>query len=167
MSCASSPASNGSSGSLTGAGSLAAWFGSLPGEWRIARRLSNGARFRGTAVFRPTGSNRLLLQERGKMRLPTGPVVEAWRDWVWALTPEHWLEIRFAPSAGGGIYHRLRPALTGDVWRGGAVHPCGHDRYCGLYDLAHRRIAVMQSVRGPAKDYRLTTILRRELPEGS
>ena len=150
---------------------LGTWFAELAGVWQLTRDSSDGSRFTGTARFTATDGNAYLLREEGFLRLATGEVLPASRQWVWRLTEhpagEREIEIRYPQEAGGELYHRFRPEQAalpdskGDAWHGEGEHLCGRDIYLAGYRLSARAIDIDHHVTGPAKDYRLKARLVR------
>ena len=128
--------------------------------------MSDGSRFRGLAVFEAAGAHTMYLHERGVLELSHGPRIEAWRDWCWELGEDDTIAIRYAAAAGGDLYHRLRLQRVGDCWCATASHLCGSDWYRGGYIIGDERICVFQDIKGPAKDYRMFSVMRPLLNEG-
>jgi hypothetical protein len=89
--------------------------------------------------------------ERGRMTLPTGQVFEAERRYLWQPR-EGAVEIRFDD---GRPFHTL--PLTG----GQDAHWCDPDQYDVTYDMSDwPRWQAVWRVRGPRKDYKMTTCYR-------
>lgn len=145
--------------------SFATLFPNFVGSWRLRRRVSNGARFVGTAQFCEADTGSLTLRETGMLRLEAGQPVQAFRDWQWLHTGPRLLEVRYPPQAGGGAYHKvvLCHRRRGKVseWYGEASHSCGADTYQGFYRLNSRRLLICHQVNGPQKDYRMASLYIR------
>ena len=147
-------------------------FAALPGAWSLRRDIEDArfgaGSFTGTAVFAPQSGETLLYEEQGELKLGAwrGP---AWRRWIYALEGEA-LAIRYP-----GRYPDSRAALHCFVFgrepngEAGAhhiharhIHCCGEDRYDARLELrSDGSLFLGYRVTGPAKDYRLTTILTR------
>jgi hypothetical protein len=129
--------------------------GDFAGHWRFEREV----RHADGSVMQITGAaqfdwqdDALAYQERGKMQLPFGPPVSTVRRYLW----QQGLRVYFED---GRFFHSV-PPLGGE-----AVHWCAPDDYRVTYDFAQwpKWRAVWQ-VRGPAKDYVMTTYYMRARP---
>jgi hypothetical protein len=128
----------------------------LPGRWRVERtlhdaRLGDGT-FTGTAAF-AVDEGGLDWLEAGRLALGgyEGPARRRLRV---AREDDGWM-VRFDD---GRPFHPLV------LQRGGCAvaHPCGEDSYAGEYVvLGPDAFDVAWSVRGPAKDQRITSRYRR------
>lgn len=109
----------------------------------------------GGASFTPQPDGRLLYEERGDLQFSVwrGP---AWRRWIYALEgnavairyPETLAELHIFPFAVGKAARH--------------THVCGADRYhAELARGADGSLSLAYSVKGPAKDYQLRTLLMR------
>ena len=157
----SSPDSRADSGP---AGRFADLFSGLPGRWRLTRRISNGARFAGEAVFASSPDGSLEMTETGQLHLPGAVPVEAFRKWHWVMRDAELLDIRYPQEAGGGDYHRIQLKVHSarrHEWRGEASHLCGEDVYRGWYSLSPDCLLICHEVTGPAKDYRMASLYLR------
>jgi len=118
------------------------------GGWTFSRRIDHAdgraASVEGRAVWSWDGGG-LVCEERGEMRLSGHPPMQVTRRSLWRAG----LEVYFAD---GRFFHRVPP-------EGGATaHRCEPDQYDGVYDFgAWPAFSVTWRVRGPRKDYRLTT----------
>jgi Family of unknown function (DUF6314) len=128
----------------------------LAGRWTVERTLEDAVlgagTFAGEAVFAPEGDG-LLWREQGRLRLGAydGPAARTLR-----IVPDGagWL-VRFAD---GRPFHPL------DLRDGACevAHPCGEDRYDGIYRLVGPdELDVRWRVRGPEKDARIASLYRR------
>lgn len=123
------------------------------GNWRFERdvRHADGSvmQVTGTAQF-DWQDDALAYLERGKMELPSGPPVSTVRRYLW----QQGLRVYFED---GRFFHSV-PPLGGE-----AAHWCAPDDYRAAYDFAQwpKWQAVWQ-VRGPAKDYVMTTHYTRD-----
>jgi hypothetical protein len=134
-------------------------FLALPGAWSLRRkiedtRLGAGA-FDGRATFAMQSDGTLLYEERGVIQLGAwrGP---AGRSWIYALEDDA-LAIRYP-----GTLAELHCFRIEDGRPASHVHTCGPDRYeAELARIADGSLSLRYTVRGPAKDYRLRTLLTR------
>jgi hypothetical protein len=135
-------------------------FGALPGAWTLRREIDNarfgGGMFEGRATLTAQTDGALLYEEHGELRLGAwrGP---AWRRWIYALEGDA-LVIRY-PGTNAEL-HAFRFEEDGSAAH---VHFCDPDRYSALLQrLPGGNISLSYDVTGPAKDYRLRTLLTRE-----
>ena len=111
--------------------------------------------FLGRATFAPQADRRLVYEERGETRLGAwrGP---AWRRWIYALEGDA-LAVRYP-----GTLAELHLFRFGNGRHARHTHVCGADRYEA--ELAHGAdgaLTLLYAVIGPAKNYRLRTMLTR------
>jgi hypothetical protein len=128
------------------------------GTWEMERRIEDAlsgltSHLEGRASFTPAGGA-LALDEAGTLSIPGHAPVAAARRYLWAQDGGG-IAVSFAD---GRPFHRFDPAAVPC----GARHDCAPDVYRVDYDFAAwpRWRAVWQ-VRGPRKDYRMTTDYRR------
>ncbi|WP_405774756.1 DUF6314 family protein [Streptomyces sp. NBC_00859] len=134
--------------------------GYLTGRWSVERTVHDLSQdrhgtFRGTADFtrREPGAG-LRHVERGEF---------TWNGVTRPASREH----LFEPAGDGAAFVRFtdgRPFHTLDLREGSCVadHPCAEDVYRGEFRvLAADSWQVVWTVRGPAKDLRLTTVHHR------
>jgi len=120
------------------------------GDWQLNRQITDrhGA-MNGTLVGTVTLSGAgaaLRYAETGRLRLESGPVMEATRDYLWTFKDGH-VEVRFAD---GAAFHTFTPA--GKV--PGSTHLCGADLYNVTYDFRDwPQWRATWGVKGPRKDY--------------
>ncbi|MBI3439468.1 MAG: hypothetical protein HY054_12610 [Proteobacteria bacterium] len=134
-------------------------FEALPGAWVLHReiedaRLGAGA-FVGRASFAPQADGRLLYEEHGELQLGArrGP---AWRRWIYALEGDA-LAVRYPDTLD-----ELHLFRFGDGRSAQHRHFCGADCYqADLSRGADDSFSLLYAVSGPAKDYRLRTVLTR------
>lgn len=128
-----------------------AWF---RGRWRMARVIADrrGARatFAGTCRFAPDGAG-LVCEERGVLRQGGGRY-RAGRVTLWRFPGDGRICVLFADARPFHAFHESRPQ---------ALHLCGADRYAVSYAFEAHRWLSRWVVRGPAKDYVMTTRYRR------
>jgi hypothetical protein len=135
----------------------------LAGDWIVERRLEPGiGTFAGSARFVPAADGALDYREDGELRLSSGWTGPATRRQRW-IAADDAVEVRFAGDLRDGeLLHRLVPTATGTT---GDVHLCGADLYTGDYDFSRAdEVRIAMDVRGPEKDYRAVTVLRRARP---
>lgn len=123
------------------------------GAWRYARRISHAdgrvAEVSGRAVWWWDGAG-LVCDETGEMRVPGYPPIQVARRSLW----REGLAVHFAD---GRVFHHVPPE------GGETAHWCDPDQYDGCYDFTDwPRFCVSWRVRGPNKDYHMTTEYRRE-----
>lgn len=128
------------------------------GSWQVARSIDDrlthqvGA-FHGTARFVTLGSG-LDYSEIGKMRLGTGPQMQAERRYLWQWAHSD-IEVCFAD---GAAFHRFVPAGKA----AGTTHLCGEDLYDVTYDFTHWPTwEAVWRVKGPRKDYVSASVYTR------
>ena len=125
------------------------------GAWRFTRRITHAdgrvAEVAGRAVWWPEGAG-LAYHETGEMRMPGHPPMQVERRYFWGAD----MAVHFAD---GRFFHNVPP-------EGGATaHWCDPDQYDGRYEFSDwPRFRVSWRVRGPNKDYHMTTEYRREAP---
>lgn len=126
------------------------------GEWHIRREIEDfmagqTVSFRGIARFVPD-EDALRLTETGEMAIPGQPPLSATRSYVWRQEPDG-LSIWFAD---GRYFHRIVKERAADD------HWCDPDRYEVVYSFSDwPRWRSDWRVRGPRKDYRMTSHYRR------
>lgn len=120
------------------------------GDWALSRRIEDaragaGGRFEGAAVFTEAGPGLLRYEERGGLRMGTGPVLTAERRYLWRFEGAR-VAVLFED---GRAFHGFDPA-----GRPEASHWCDPDAYAVRYDFADwPRWRAVWRVTGPRKDY--------------
>lgn len=123
------------------------------GAWRFTRAVVEAGgrvvQVTGRAVWQADGAG-LRYTETGEMRLPGHAPMRVERS-------HHWDADLGVFFDGGAFFHHVPP-------EGGATaHWCDPDQYDGVYDFsAWPEFSVTWRVRGPRKDYRMTTRYRPE-----
>ncbi len=122
------------------------------GEWTLERMIEPAqgpsGRFEGTALWAPEATG-LLYEEQGTLKLSGQPAMAAHRRYHW----HHDLWITFED---GRRFHQV-PARGGET-----SHWCDPDTYLATYDFeSWPQFSVEWTVRGPRKDYQMTTVYRR------
>lgn len=136
-------------------------FQALPGAWTLRRAIEDtrfgAGSFTGTADFSPQPDGALLYEELGELTLGAwrGP---AWRRWIYALEGDA-LVVRY-PGTLAELHSFVFAAEPNGAVSARHVHLCGEDRYDARFERgADGSLHLAYAVTGPAKDYRLTTIL--------
>jgi hypothetical protein len=135
-------------------------FRCLEGDWRLARTIPGRGSVAGTAAFRRVGPSVLRYREEGSLELPKRRL-DVWREYDYVLEPGR-IRVRLVPS--GDTLHLLRLAAESGSWPVTAtdVHVCALDTYDGEYRFeSESRITIGMAVRGPAKGFRISTVLDR------
>ena len=122
------------------------------GDWQLVRCITHArgetASFEGQACWSPADGG-LLYRETGQLRIEHHPPLEATQSYFWDTQ----LNVFF----GDGRFFHTVPVLGGIT-----NHWCDPDRYDGQYDFQHwPEFTVNWKVLGPRKDYRMTSIYRR------
>ena len=125
------------------------------GTWDLDRRIvqSDGqtARFIGQASWTPEGEG-ARYTETGQLTLTGYPPMQAARRYRWDADLSVWFE-------DGRFFHRVPPQ------GGHSDHWCDPDQYEVQYDFGDwPRFRVTWQVRGPRKDYRLTSLYQPLVP---
>ncbi len=141
------------------------WFSSLEGRWRLARKMSNGCRFEGEAVFTPLDRYVFELKETGKLLLADGTALPATQNWVWRQADNNKLIVEYSQARGGAEYHMVLMQSAGKSIAGTGEHTCGADLYLARYRLmvcgSRDVITIRHRITGPAKNYRIATRMTR------
>lgn len=131
----------------------------LRGIWRLERilvdgRLGQGGSMAGTALFAPSGPERLLYSESGILRFGSYEGMAEQSYFYDFAAPS-----RAAVSRHDGQFFHDLDLSSG---RSAVSHACGPDLYHGLYGVSDAdEWWVEWQVRGPRKDQRITTRYRR------
>jgi hypothetical protein len=116
---------------------------------------------RGTATFRRLERGWMAYREEGRLTLPGEETFDAFRDYLYDRAPEGFAV--FFPETPPRLFHEIRlyKDATGALL-GAADHLCGRDRYATRYAFRPDGSFVVQhDVRGPRKDYAITTVYAR------
>ncbi|MEM0921840.1 MAG: DUF6314 family protein [Pseudomonadota bacterium] len=125
------------------------------GRWQMRRIIENVpegviGEFWGEAEFAPDGAG-LNCFEAGVLRFK-GHDYHADRRSLWRFPGEGRVEVQYEDG---------RPFHDFVLEEPEAVHLCGEDRYRVAYDFGEDRWTSVWDVRGPGKDYVMTTQYRR------
>ena len=125
------------------------------GRWQMVRIIENVSEgvigeFWGEAEFTPDGDG-LRCRENGVLRF-RGADYHAERGALWRFPGEGRVEVRYED---GRPFHDF---VDDDPQ---AVHECGEDLYRVSYAFEGTAWTSIWDVKGPAKDYRMTTSYRR------
>jgi hypothetical protein len=148
----------------------------LTGAWALERVIAGAPKgsmpmgsmpmgsMRGSATFRRLDSGLIAYREEGRLQLPGGEAFEAFRDYLYDRVPAGFA-VSFAETPPR-LFHEIRlRAEAGGALVGVAEHLCGRDHYATRYAFQpDGRFAVHHDVRGPRKDYAITTLYARPLP---
>jgi len=137
-------------------------FGALHGEWRISRIIENTGTFGGTAVFKSFDANTLKYSENGELRLVSGFVGTAFREYFYQLEKDRIL-VSFAdlPPGARPFLTLQPPGRLSDYWAKD-VHHCGSDNYeCTYYFESRNCFRTHINVEGAAKKYTISTVFTR------
>lgn len=130
----------------------------------MERKISTGEKLIGKAVFENISDTAFLLREEGELLLLSGSVINASRQWYWHLCEGDGLEVTY-DSKRAEAYHSLKPKLEEGLWQGTADHLCGADCYQGYYWFGENKFGIDQTIKGPAKDYKVQSVYSKN-PEG-
>ncbi len=133
----------------------------LIGAWRLDRLVHDrrtGQRHvvEGTTILEAEGPGRIVWSERGTMRLPTGTAPVARRLDIARDDRGRWTVL----FADGRPFHPWHPTVS-------LVHQCGSDVYTGRVEIGRtpadtvRRWSMTWDAVGPAKDYRIESVMTR------
>ncbi|MFQ5564896.1 MAG: DUF6314 family protein [Paracoccaceae bacterium] len=129
-----------------------AWF---RGPWQMVRIIENVAEgvigeFWGECAFTPDGAG-LTCREQGVLRF-RGADYHSSRVSLWRFPGQGRIEVRYEDGRPFHDFPEERPEAT---------HLCGDDRYRVSYDFGAGTWLSRWEVKGPAKDYVMTTRYRR------
>ena len=134
-------------------------FQDFEGVWRITRRIDDALTgqsglFTGQAVFEPN-DEAFTYRETGTLQLGAGQPMHAERRYLWRKSGQG-VEVFFDDGRPFHFIDLTQPNPT-------ANHDCPPDWYEVEYDFADwPRWRAIWRVRGPRKDYRMTSEYRRE-----
>ena len=135
-------------------------FKSLEGLWKLKREISTGETLDGKAAFEPISSAAFLMREEGQLVLSNKIEIPAARTWYWHLCDGEVLEVTY-DKARLEDYHLVNLERSGACWHGKAKHLCGSDLYSGEYSFNVNGFAIIQTVKGPKKDYSVKSVYLR------
>jgi hypothetical protein len=137
----------------------------LAGCWSLERVIAgkdtNQGSMNGIASFRRLESGFMAYREEGRLLLPNGEAFDAFRDYLYDRVSQGFAV--FFPETPPRLFHeiRLHEEATGALV-GAAEHLCGRDHYATRYAFEpDGRFTVHHDVRGPRKDYAITTVYAR------
>ena len=135
-------------------------FDRLEGCWILTRNITHQATMQGTARFSRVREDTLSYHERVQVRLSSGSLYEAYRDYVFNRD-RHGFTVLFAESEQK-LFHQVALTLSDGCLLGVAEHLCSADRYLSMYKfLPNGSYAVEHQVYGPKKAYISTTMYSR------
>ncbi|MGI9351435.1 MAG: DUF6314 family protein [Rhizobiaceae bacterium] len=144
---------------------FADFFNTLIGEWSLSRAISTGEQMEGSLVFSRMDSSNLQANEVGDMRMASGNVISATRQWIWRIG-DAGLQIYFDEDPPR-LYHQVKPVARAGAWHGEGHHDCQPDTYVGDYLFSDNKIIIKQDVLGPNKDYQIISEYQRMKPTGA
>lgn len=134
-------------------------FQSLRGSWDIKRRITPGGVFTGVGVFEAINDDQYIYTETGDMFLDNGTQINAYRAYTY-LFENGKISVYFQDGADkGSLFHTLDINENGQAI---ASHQCLEDHYASKYHFEMpEKFTVEHKVKGPKKDYILTTKLAK------
>jgi hypothetical protein len=134
-------------------------FPRLRGNWAFDRSVDGRNLMQGSASFSDVADGSLAYHEQGLMRLEGG-AFQAERRYVYAGKPDGFAV--FFAETPLRLFHEIRLEMTSGNMAGGASHLCSADLYRSDYAfLPDGTFMVRHEVKGPKKDYVLTTSFMR------
>jgi hypothetical protein len=134
----------------------------MAGRWSLQRAVegkhSSQGSMQGVATFRRLENGLMAYREQGRLRLPGGETFDAFRDYFYDRLSAGFAV--FFAETPPRLFHeiRLRAEATGALV-GAAEHLCGQDHYATRYTFRpDGGFVVHHDVRGPRKDYAMTTL---------
>ena len=133
----------------------------LAGRWSLQRivegKETNQGSMQGVATFRRLESGLMAYREEGRLLLPGGHSFEAFRDYLYARQPGGFAV--FFPETPPRLFHEIRLSTEAPgTLTGAAAHLCGADHYATRYAFQpDGSFVIHHDVRGPRKDYAMTT----------
>lgn len=134
---------------------------SLAGRWSLQRVVegqdTNRGSMQGIATFRRLESGFMAYREEGRLLLSGGDAFDAFRDYLYDRIPGGFAV--FFSETPPRLFHEIRLRDAGaDTLTGEAEHLCGQDHYTTRYLFQpDGSFVVRHDVRGPRKDYTMTT----------
>ena len=134
----------------------------LPGHWSLQRvvegKEANQGSMQGRAAFRRLENGLLAYREEGRLRLSGGETFDAFRDYLYDRAPGGFAV--FFAETPRRLFHEIRLRAEADgALIGAAEHLCGQDHYATRYAFQpDGSFVVHHDVRGPRKDYAMTTV---------
>jgi hypothetical protein len=134
-------------------------FDCVIGDWQIDRIVPGMARMRGSARVVLLHEEEALYSERVSIEMQAGDRMEGSRKYLYCRT-DAGFDVLFEET--GRLYQSLQFRREGSLLLAEAVHDCGMDRYESEYRIhGQDHFTVRDVVRGPRKDYEMTTTYRR------
>jgi hypothetical protein len=131
-------------------------FGRLAGVWHFRRHIIPYATVSGIAALTSSRDGRLFYCEQGRLHLADGQILKATRRYLFEESSAGFT-VLFAEDSPR-VFHRIALDEENQIWAGEALHICGADHYQSRYEfLTDGSFVVRHVVRGPAKDYLMTT----------
>ena len=131
-------------------------FGRLAGVWNFKRHIIPYGRVSGIAALTSGREGRLSYREQGWLHLADGQILKATRRYLFEKSFAGFT-VLYAEDPPR-VFHRIALHEENQIWAGEALHICGADHYRSRYEfLTEGSFVVRHVVRGPAKDYSMTT----------
>lgn len=131
----------------------------MVGDWQIDRVVPGMAGMRGSARVVLLHEDAALYSERVSIELQTGERIEGSRKYLFCHT-DVGLDVLFEDT--GRLFQTLRFRREGSLLLAEAAHDCGMDRYESEYKIyGQDAYTTRHIVRGPHKEYEMTTTYRR------
>jgi hypothetical protein len=148
-------------------GPACAVLGQLTGRWALERSIDGQGSMRGEASFEPASDDWVHYGEEGELRLENGQRFVATRRYRYRGLPAGFAV--FFSETPGRLFHQVSLVRGSDgELRGAARHRCARDLYVTDYLFApDGQFCVRHRVRGPRKDFTISTRYRRVQMQGS
>jgi hypothetical protein len=134
----------------------------LQGEWAFSREVPGYASIRGEARVTPAGDHAARYEETGLVSLVAGGTLRAKQCYAYhrLASPLNGFEVRFCET--GEFFERLEfRAMKDGSLEARSRYVCAADVYESTFTVRGERLQVEHVVKGPKKDYRVTTVYRR------
>lgn len=133
-------------------------FSALAGTWELSRIVGDW-NFRGRAVFRAQAPHELRYEENGILAKPDHADIQASRRYIYRYESDR--IVIYFDERPERVFEalELKRAPNG-TWEAEAEHACPPDHYASRYAFARDAIMITHVVRGPRKDYEMTSNYR-------
>jgi hypothetical protein len=134
----------------------------LQGEWAFSREVPGYASIRGEARVTPAGDHAARYEETALVSLVAGGRLHAKQCYEYHRLPSavNGFDVLFCET--GELFERLEfRALNDGSLEARARYVCAADVYESTFVVRGESLQVEHAVKGPKKDYRVTTVYRR------
>jgi hypothetical protein len=134
----------------------------LQGTWAFTREVSGYASVEGEARIVPIADGEARYEETALVTLKQGGTLRATQCYLHRRLPQpaSGIEVRFCDT--GELFERLEfQRLADGVLEARARFVCAEDTYVSVFAVRGERLHVEHGVKGPRKDYHVTTVYRR------